>query len=90
MSLARFDGERAAQQIGGFVEPFEILERERQIVERVGIVGIEFERLAIDGLRLLGALQFAQAGAEIVPGVGEARLQFERAAIGRARPRRSA
>ena len=36
---ARLDGERAAQQIGGLVEPFEVLERERQIVERVGIVG---------------------------------------------------
>ena len=72
--VARLDGERAAHEIGGFVEPLEVFERQRQIVERVGIVRRELERLAIDGLRFLGSLELAQTGAEIVPGVGEARL----------------
>ena len=36
----RFDDQRAAQQLRRFVETFEILEREREIVERVGIVRI--------------------------------------------------
>ena len=82
MSTPRFDDQRAAQQLRRFVEPFEILERKREIVERVGIVGSQFQRLAVDGLGLLGALELAQAGAEIVPGVDEVRLQFEGAAIG--------
>ncbi len=52
----RLDDQRAAQQFGRLVEPFEVLEREREIVERVGIVRIEFQRLAVGGLGLLGAL----------------------------------
>ena len=69
---ARLDDERAAHHLCGFVQPVEILQRKRQVVERVGIVGAKLERLAIDGLGLLGPLQLAQAGAEIVPGIGKA------------------
>ena len=57
----RLDGQRAAQQVRRLVEPFAVLEREREIVERVGIVGIELERLAIDALGLLAAAS-ARAG----------------------------
>ncbi|WP_245321448.1 hypothetical protein [Bradyrhizobium sp. NAS96.2] len=77
------DDERAAQQLGGFVEPLEILHRKRQIIERIGIVGRNLKRLAVNRLGLFGALEFTQAGAEIVPAVGEVRLQFDGTAIGR-------
>ncbi len=80
---ARLDRERATQKLGRFVEPLEILERQRRDCRASsGSLRLERQRLAIDGLGLVGALQFAQAGAEIVPGVGEVRLQFDGAAIG--------
>ena len=72
---ARLDGESSAQKVGRFFEPVEIFDRKREIVESVGIAGIELQRLPVNRLRLLGPLQFAQAGAEIVPAIGEARLQ---------------
>ena len=50
------DHQRAAHQLGGLVEPFEVLERKREVVERVGIVGIKRQRLAVDGFGFLGAL----------------------------------
>jgi hypothetical protein len=49
--------------------------------ERVRIVGAKLQRLSVDRFGLLRPFQFAQAGAEIVPRIGESRLQFEGAAV---------
>ena len=56
---ALFDGKRAPHQIGGFVEAVEVFDRKREIVQRVRIVWIEFERFAVNRFRFLGPLQFA-------------------------------
>ena len=71
-----------------FVQAVEILQRQREIVEGLGIVGPERQRLAIGGLGLLRSFEVAQRRAEIVPGVGEVRPQLERATIG-GQPRRA-
>ena len=52
----RFDDQRPSKQVGSFLEPVEVFDRERQIVERVGIIGAEFKCLAIDRFRFVEAL----------------------------------
>ena len=80
---ARLDDERTAHQFGGLAESVEILERERQIIERVGIVGTKLQRSAIDGFGFVRPFQLAQTGAEIIPCVSKIRHQLEGAAVRR-------
>ena len=86
----RLDHERAAQQVGGLVEPVEVLDRQREVVERLGIVGLALERLAVGRFGFLRTLQFAQAGAEIVPGIDERRAAIRARGDRPARLRQSA
>src|SRR5215469_2356736 len=59
----------------------EILKGEREAVEKVWVVGLQLERFAVSLVRLSEASHFAQASPQIVPGIGEAGPQFDRAAI---------
>ena len=79
------NGQRVPKHLRRFVEPAEIPERKTQIVEDLGIVGTQCQRLVVSRFRLLRTLEFAQGGAEIIPGLCKIRRQFDRPAIGRLR-----
>ncbi len=73
---------RTGQQRARLVEPLDILERERQIVEHAGIVGLERQRLTVGRLGLGGAPHVAQRRAHIVDRLRIGRAQLQRLPIG--------